>query len=49
MARITQNSRLDLLSLWSFIQIEAGKSKKEMCRTIYSMKRKMSFIIAKVY
>ena len=47
MARITQNRRIGLFSLWSFNQSEAGKKKKKGCRNICLTKRKIFFMIAK--
>ena len=45
MARITQNRRIALFSLWSFNQSEAEKKKE--CRNICLTKRKIFFMIAK--
>ena len=42
MARITQNRRIALFSLWSFSQIKVGKKSS---RNICSMKREMFFMI----
>ena len=44
MARITQNKRIALFSLWSFNQSESGKKR---CRNICLMERKIFFMIAK--
>ena len=44
MARITQNRRIALVSLWPFNQSEVGKKR---WRNICLMKRKIFFMIAK--
>ena len=55
MAKITQNRRIALFSLWSFNQGEAGKKKKRkivfmIAKTIFSKKMaKLKVTVSRIY